>query len=170
MPVPPSNVRASTPTEVEPISLAPPPLLLATVGDAALLGARTAGTGSGSGAGSGTGTNATGPGSGACDMVGRLQQALRQRPDIRAAVARVRDQAQGRAVLLWDGDWRQTPGQDGKGLAGVRQAVALEVAFAPAECRAEPMRGLVLIHLSDAPAADRLALGRAVWRWSDLLR
>jgi hypothetical protein len=45
----------------------------------------------------------------------------------------------------------------------------LEIAFAPAACRAEPMQGVVLISLSDAPGALRLALGAPSWRWSELL-
>jgi hypothetical protein len=75
----------------------------------------------------------------------------------------------GQALLVWDGDWRQNPGQAGKGLAGVRQAIALEVAFAPLACRTQPMRGLVLVTLSDGPGGARVALGTGRWRWSDLL-
>ena len=71
-----------------------------------------------------------------------------------------------RALLVWDGDWVQTPGQAGKGLAGVRQAIALEVAFAPEACRRQPMRGLVLISFAGGP---RVVFGTASWRWSQLL-
>lgn len=104
-------------------------------------------------------------------MVGRLQAALRRDADIRRAV----DEAhrtlgpRGRAILVWNGEWLRNPGQDGKGLAGVRQAIAMEVAFAPAACRAQTMRGLVLISFSDAPGAPGLALGGGEWRWTDLL-
>ena len=52
---------------------------------------------------------------------------------------------------------------------GVRQAIVMEVAFAPEACRAEPMSGLVLIAMNDAPGAARLVLGAGQWRWSDLL-
>jgi hypothetical protein len=72
-------------------------------------------------------------------------------------------------VLVWNGDWVQSPGQEGKGLAGVRELIMLEVAFAPKACRDDPMRGLVLISLSDGPGAPRLALGSRAWNWSDLL-
>jgi hypothetical protein len=44
-----------------------------------------------------------------------------------------------------------------------------EVAFAPPACRAEPVRGLVLIAVNPAPGSVRLAIGSAEWRWSDLL-
>ena len=71
--------------------------------------------------------------------------------------------------MVWNGDWVRSGGEDGKGLAGVRQAIALGVAFAPEACRAEPVRGLVLISLSDSPGSPRLALGAGRWRWSDLL-
>ena len=41
------------------------------------------------------------------------------------------------------------------------------MAFAPASCRNDAMRGLVVIQLADA---GRLALGSGgAWRWQDLL-
>ena len=58
--------------------------------------------------------------------------------------------------------------RDEEGLAGIREAIILEVGFAPAACRADPMRGLVVISLNDTGSA-RLALGTRAWRWSDLL-
>ncbi len=127
--------------------------------EAQLAGAATAGSGSGEGR-EGAGR--------ACDMVRRLQAALRRDAHVQAAVAEAH-RAQPRAILVWNGDWIRSPGQDGKGLAGVRQAIALEVAFAPEACRAEPVHGLVLISLADAPGSARLVLGGGVWRWSDLL-
>jgi hypothetical protein len=100
-------------------------------------------------------------------MIGRLQDALRADPEVRAAVAQAyRAGGQNRALLVWDGDWIQTPGQAGKGLAGVRQAIALEVAFAPEACRRQPMRGLVLISFAGGP---RVVFGAGDWRWSQLL-
>ena len=45
----------------------------------------------------------------------------------------------------------------------------MEIAFAPAACRTQSMRGLVLITLGDGAGAGRLALGTGTWRWSDLL-
>ena len=44
------------------------------------------------------------------------------------------------------------------------EAVAVEVAFAPAACRAPPVRGLVVISLTDRPGGPRVALGRDRWR------
>ena len=102
-------------------------------------------------------------------MVRRLQAALRRDARVQAAAAEVR-RSGPRAVLVWNGDWIQSAGEAGKGLAGVRQAISLEVAFAPEACRAQPVHGLVLITLNDAPGSARLVLGGGVWRWSDLLQ
>jgi len=74
-----------------------------------------------------------------------------------------------RAVLVWNGDWVRSNREDGKGLAAVREAIMWEIAFAPPACRAEPVRGLVLLSVSTAPGSVRLAIGSAEWRWSDLL-
>ena len=133
------------------------PELVVGLGDSDLVGAATAGSGSGGGAG--------------CNMVRLLQTALRKNPRVQAAVAAAHPETirAGRAILVWDGDWVRTNTQEGKGLAGIRQAIAMEVAFAPEACRAEPVRGLVLISLKDGPGAPRLALGSRTWRWSDLL-
>ncbi len=103
-------------------------------------------------------------------MVRRLQGALRRDGQVQAAVAQARAGGSGGgAILLWNGDWIQSRGEEGKGLAGVRQAIMLEVAFAPEACRLQPVHGLVLISLNDAPGAARVALGSGEWRWSDLL-
>lgn len=155
------------PREVEPLPAkpAPTPQVVAELGEADLIGAATAGSGSGAG-GAGSG-----PGGGGCDMVRLLQDALRKNPRVRAAMMQVHPEAaaKGKAVLVWNGDWVQSPGQEGKGLAGVRELIMLEVAFAPKACRDDPMRGLVLISLADGPGAPRLALGSSRWNWSDLL-
>jgi hypothetical protein len=71
--------------------------------------------------------------------------------------------------VVWNGEWVQHGLEEGKGLASVRQAIAVEVAFAPRPCRAQPMQGLVLLSLNDAPGSPRLVLGAGAWRWSDLL-
>jgi hypothetical protein len=76
--------------------------------------------------------------------------------------------AAGRAIMVWNGDWVRNPGQEGKGLAAVREALIWGIAFAPEACRRDPMRGLVLISLTDAPGAARLVVGSDQWRWSDL--
>ena len=113
---------------------------------------------------------AGGPGGGGCDMARRLEDSLRRDPMVEAAAASARPRADSRAILVWNGDWVRSDGEDGKGLSAVREAVVWEVAFAPAACRAEPERGLVLLSLGDAPGAARIALGSDQWRWSDLLR
>jgi len=159
--------RLVPPPQIEPLAAkpAPKPSVVAELGESDLIGAATAGSGSGAG-GSGDGA-----GGGGCDMVRLLQDALRKNPRVRAALTQVHPDAaaKGKAVLVWNGDWVQSPGQEGKGLAGVRELIMLEVAFAPKDCRDDPMRGLILISLSDAPGAPRLALGSRAWNWSDLL-
>lgn len=119
-----------------------------------IAGARTAGSG---GAGGG------------CDMVDLLEKALRRDPDVQAAIAREHTSLSGKAINIWSGDWIRGSGQEGKGLAGVRQAIIMEVGFAPAACRNETVQGRVLIRLADRPGAPRIVLGAGAWRWSQLL-
>lgn len=149
----------SAPSDIQPIQAArvATPELVVGLGEADLVGAATAGSGSGGGEG--------------CNMVRLLQTALRKNPRVLAAVASAHPETirAGCAILVWNGDWVRTNSQEGKGLAGLRQAIAMEVAFAPEACRAEPVRGLVLISLKDGPGAAHLALGSRNWRWSELL-
>lgn len=119
---------------------------------AMVAGAMTAGSGEGHESG--------------CNMLLRLQTALRR--DRRVLVA-VTDAGREGALMVWRGAWVRHPGQEGDGLAAVREAILWEVGFAPPACRREPMRGMVVVTLSDAPGAVRLALGDADWRWQDLL-
>ena len=118
--------------------------------DAQLAGAATAGSGGGGGA---------------CDMARRLQEALRRDPLAQAAVARF----SGRAVMVWNGDWIWMPGEDGKGLAAVRQAMMWEIAFSPKACQGQQVHGLVVISSAEGHGGARLAVGLNSWRWSDLL-
>lgn len=166
---PPRVVRAPPPPDTPtrppaPTAPAEPDVIL---GEAAIAGAARAGPGGGEGAG-GAGSGA---GSGSCDMVRRLQDALRRDDDIRAAVTRAHGGIGpgGRAILVWNGEWLRNPGQDGKGLAGVRQAISMEVAFAPEACRRQTMRGLVLISFTDRAGGPQLAIGAREWRWTELL-
>lgn len=111
-----------------------------------------------------------GPAGGACDMARRVQAALRKDGLVRSAVSQS-NLAAGRPVLVWNGDWVRSHGEDGKGLSAVREAIAWEVGFAPTACKAEHVRGLILFSLGTAPGSIRLALGSAAgWRWSDLLK
>lgn len=107
----------------------------------------------------------SGGGGGPCDMARRIQTALRKDPLVIAAVAA----SGGKALLVWNGDWVQGNREDGKGLAAVREAILWEVGFAPPECRAQPVRGLVLMSLGERGGSAKLALGTGAWRWSDLL-
>ncbi len=159
--------RPPPPPDVKPIvaRVAPVADVVDTVSDAQLAGALTAGTGSGNGGGDGTGD-----GSGACNMVRRMQTALRRDPMVRNAVAEARRGGSSGALLVWNGDWVQSNGQEGKGLAAVRQAMVWEVAFAPAACRAQAVRGMVLITLNEGGGSGRVAFGDGSWRWSDLLQ
>lgn len=113
----------------------------------------------------------SGPTGRACDMARRLQSALRKDPLVQAAVAQAHGPtgSAGKAIMVWNGDWVQSHGEEGKGLAAVREAIMWEIAFAPQACRAEPVRGLILISLNQAPGSARLAVGLDEWRWSDLL-
>ena len=104
-------------------------------------------------------------GAGGCDVAGAVQQALQRDPLVRAAVEDAR--RWGKAVMLWNGDWVRSGGQDGKGLSAVREAVTWVVAFAPQACRDARMHGLVLLSLADG--GTRFAIGAGDWRWSDLL-
>jgi hypothetical protein len=168
---PPSDVapRLVPPTPPEPpseVAVSASALAAATTaeneaaGDGGLGGAGGDGAGAGNGGGDG----------GRCDMVRRLQQALRNDTSVQAAVARAPRAPgfAGRPLMVWNGDWVRHGEEEGKGLASVRQAIAVEVAFAPRSCRAQSMRGLVLLSLNDAPGAPRLVLGAGAWRWSDL--
>ena len=105
-----------------------------------------------------------------CDMARRLQTALRKDPRVQAAVAEARAQGTGRALFLWNGDWIRSRGQEGEGLAAVREAIMWEVAFAPEACRAEPVHGLVLFSMNDAPGSAGVVVGSGAWRWTDLLK
>lgn len=107
----------------------------------------------------------SGGGGGQCDLARQLQGALRKDPLVQAAVA----SSSGKAIMVWNGDWVQSHGQDGKGLAAVREAMMWEIAFAPEDCRSRPVHGLILLSMNTAPGAARLAVGAGVWRWSDLL-
>lgn len=104
-------------------------------------------------------------------MAARLQEAVRNTPQVRAAVAEMARNADavGQALIIWDGEWVLTGGQDGKGLAGVRQAVSVTVAFAPQACKAEAVSGFVVLKLGEGENGPRVALGRSQWRWNDLL-
>jgi len=180
-PARPRLVVDRVPPDVEPLPAAPappgPPLPL--LGAAQMAGAMTVGSGPGGGGGNGVGGgggsggtgSGSGSGGGSCDMVRWVQDAVRDDTAVRRAViAASREMnASGRAMLVWDGDWLQSRNQSGKGLAGVRQAIALEVAFAPAECKNQRMTGLAVLKLEDSADGARIALGRGSWRWSDLL-
>lgn len=159
------------PPDIPPLPAAPAPRpVMATLSEAEAAGALTVGPGAGGGAaGSGSGSGDGDGAGGDCSMVARLQAALRRDPQIMAAAREAARQSQDRALLVWRREWIQSPGQAGKGLAGVRQAISMEVAFAPEACRRDPVSGHVVLSLADHAGAPRLALGGGTWRWSDLL-
>lgn len=169
-PPPVREPRIPPPPTVETVAVTPAPPSLPLLTSAQTAGALRAGSGSGGGSG-GLGSGGEGGSGGGCDMLQRLQDALRDDTRIRALVTQTHRSlnASGRSIQVWDGQWLQSPGEAGRGLAGVRQAIALEVGFAPRECREQSMRGLVLIAFDDDTNSPRLALGAAAWRWSDLL-
>ena len=106
-----------------------------------------------------------GGGGGSCDLARAVQQALRRDPMVRSAVEEAN--RSGKSMMLWNGDWVRSGGQDGKGLSAAREAVMWEVGFAPQACRNQPMHGLILLSLADG--GTRFAIGTGAWRWSDLL-
>jgi len=108
----------------------------------------------------------SGGGGGQCDLARQLQGALRKDPLVQAAVAG----SGGKAIMVWNGDWVRSNGEDGKGLAAVREAIIWEIAFAPEACRSRPVHGLILLSMNTGPGATRLAVGAGEWRWSDLLK
>lgn len=126
----------------------------ADVSDAELASAAGVGVGRGSGGGR------------TCDMLAWLQRKLRDDRRVQAAMAAVHD---GRAIRVWNGDWVRHPGQEGNGLAAVREAIMWEVAFAPEACRRQRVQGLVQVSLNDAPGSARVVMGSADWRWSDVV-
>lgn len=102
---------------------------------------------------------------GTCDLARAVQRALQRDPMVRSAVEEAN--RSGKAIMLWNGDWVRSGGQDGKGLSAVREAVMWEVGFAPQACRNQPMHGLILLSLADG--STRFAIGSGAWRWADLL-
>jgi len=143
-----------------------PPVHVETLAAGQVKGAPTEGQGSADGVSAGelAGAAAAGEGGGTsagCDMAGRVQAALR-RDNLVAAAASLRP---GQSIRVWNGDWVQTGGEDGRGLSAVREAILWAVGFAPAECRSQTVRGLILFHAGPT----RLVLGAGQWRWSDLL-
>ncbi len=111
------------------------------------------------------GEDGAGGGGGGCDTARMVQRALRNDPLVRTAVADAG--RQGKAVLMWNGDWVRSGAQDGKGLSAVRQAIMWKVAFSTESCRNETMHGTVVLSLADG--GTRFAIGAGAWRWSDLL-
>jgi hypothetical protein len=152
----PTPSSAESESEDEVAAAAPNPEL----SESQLAGAASAEAGE-SGGGDGIG----GGGGGVCNMAARLQGVLRRDPLVHTAVANY----SGKAVMVWDGDWVWFPGDIGRGLTAVRQAMAFEIAFAPAACRSRPMHGLVIFSVNAAHGPVRIAVGLGEWRWSDLL-
>jgi len=113
----------------------------------------------------GTTSVGEGGGGGGCDLARAVQRALRRDSLVRSAVEGAN--RLGKAVMMWNGDWVRSGGQDGKGLSAVREAIMWEVAFAPQSCRNERMHKPVLLSLADG--STRFAIGSGDWRWSDLL-
>jgi hypothetical protein len=147
-----------------PASPRPSPEPFLELGEAQAREASGVSDGEGAGSGSGTGN---GPG-GECNMLRRLQTALARDGRVKSAVGGATGArgSTGRGMVVWNGDWVTHAGEEGKGLAALRQAIIWEVGFAPKACREQAVRGYVLVNLG---AGTRIALGAGAWRWSDLL-
>lgn len=111
-------------------------------------------------------TSSNGAGGGTCNMARWLEGQLRKDAHVQAAIAQAN---QGKPIIVWNGSWVRHPGQEGAGLAAVREVLMWEIAFAPEACRSKPVRGLILLSLNDGPGGARVAFGRGEWRWSDML-
>ena len=158
-PPPKRNLFRPTPAppDISPLPTQDAPVAVAELGEGDIAGA---------------GTAESGGGGGACNMVRLVENGLRKDRLVQSAVADAHraSAAPGKAILVWNGDWVRNLSQDGKGLAAVREAILGEVGFAPAACRSQPVHGLVVLSLTDAPGFPRLAIGGGDWRWSDLLK
>ena len=147
------------PPDVEPLPAKPDPK--ATTGvelsAAQVAGAASAGSGSGGG--------------GVCDVARWLQAGLRKDPRVQAALVNgsLGPGSGSRNLMLWNGEWVRSAGEDGEGLAVIREAVMMEILSAPAACRHQPMHGLILISPTEGAGSARLAVGSDDWRWADLL-
>jgi len=146
---------ALQPALLRPIAPTPVPVVINMTDNSDLLSeSQIAGA---SGVGEGVG--------GGCDLARAVQQALRRDPLVHTAVQSAN--RLGKAVMMWNGDWVRSGGQDGKGLSAVREAIMWQVAFAPQACRNERMHRPVLLSLADG--STRFAVGSGDWRWTDLL-
>ncbi|MBO9709236.1 MAG: hypothetical protein J7521_13600 [Caulobacter sp.] len=169
----PRLAKRPPPPDVERVAAAPTPQPTPApavyLSAAELAGAGTAESGSGDGGGGSGGGG--GGGGGECNMTRRVQDALRRKPRFQADVARDHPEAvaAGRALVVWNGDWVRSGTQAGKGFTGIREVIQLEIAFAPAACKAMAVRGPVVVRLAEGENGARLALGKGAWRWSDLL-
>lgn len=137
----------------------PAPVLTA----AQVASAATAESGGGAGGG---GEGSAGGGGKHCNMAQLLQQALRRDARVQNAIA---TSTGPRNMFVWNGDWLRSSGQDGKGLAALREAILWEVGFAPEACRKTTIHGLVSISLHDGPGSPKVVLGQGNWRWQDIL-
>ena len=106
----------------------------------------------------------------ACDLTQWLQGALQANPQTQTALAQIPRPARSvaNAMMLWNGRWVATPAA-ATGLQTLRSAVLSGVASAPEACRAELIRGPVLLTLVDPTGSTVLAVGSGEWRWNDLL-
>lgn len=169
-PAPPTPEKTPPKRSPRPSPRPPPPdvvTLAASKDDKgpALLGLSDAEEAGASAAGSGSGSAG-----GTCDMGKLLQAALRKSTRVQAAVGSAHRASSGKAFKVWNGDWVRTQTEDGEGLAILREAMLIEIGFAPAACRNQPVRGLVMFTLNDSPGAARFAVGANSWRWADLLQ
>lgn len=160
---PPNRIRDVEPPKVRPTILpdlrpaeSEPTDTSDLLSDAQLVGAANADGGSGG--------NESGGGNG-CNTAAIVQSALQRDPQVIAAVTDAH--RLGKSIILWNGDWVRSGGQDGKGLSAVREAIMWELAFAPEPCRNKREHGLILLSLADGNT--RFAIGSNDWRWVDLL-
>ena len=117
-------------------------------------------------------TQASGAPGAACDIDGAVRLALTSDPATHAAVLLIphKERLAANAVLLWNGAWTTDADLAGAdAFKTIRTAIRQIVASAQPECRAQDVTGPRFILVPDTDGMMVIAVGNAIWRWSDLL-
>lgn len=108
-----------------------------------------------------------------CGVTERMQDALRNDPALREALARIprQDRSVANAVSLWNGRWSEASELGGEALlARIRELFTGHlVGLAPA-CLSLTLAGPRLLLVPDGRGPTVIAVGSGLWRWSDLSR
>lgn len=107
-----------------------------------------------------------------CQLTTWLQSALQANADVQADLRTIPRPARSvaNAVMIWDGGWVAPRVEAAQGYASLRSALIRGVQAAPADCRAQLVRGPEFMTLGNGPDSFVLAVGSGEWRWGDLLK